>query len=404
MSRKRSDDQRHREYVRYARIAAALRDGPRTVEEISDNFYGYLRALGVFKRAERQASSRAVFVEKKLEDLVACGWVVRQGECYALTRQGREEVEKRLTELGDTGTSVRRFLTPQTVSKVTLGIHLGLAALKLPAGLLSGSVGLLNDAADTLLDGVSSLLVYLGLRFDKERTVNMVLVMFMLGTGGLTSYEAVRRFFVHAELEVDWYTFLAVILSAFVCLALWAYQRYVGLRGGSIAIITQSVDSRNHVIVAVSVTAGLIASLLQFPLLDTLVGLTVALLILKSAVELAIEAIRFRGEQGANLSRYKFGIAVQFERFRRAQLRDWMLYLVEKQGIRTRAELISRGCQALDFNRIPALQAMGLAERQAPAPKLVDQGLAELLERGWLVEEKELRCTDAGRKHLRRWG
>jgi len=54
-------------------------------------------------------------------------------------------------------------------------VQLGLAALKLPAGLLSGSVGLLNDATDTLLDGISSLLVYAGLRFDRERTVNVVL-------------------------------------------------------------------------------------------------------------------------------------------------------------------------------------------------------------------------------------
>ena len=45
---------------------------------------------------------------------------------------------------------------------------------------------------------------------------------------------------------------------------LWSYQRHVGLRSGSVALITQSVDSRNHVIVALGVTAGLIASLLRF--------------------------------------------------------------------------------------------------------------------------------------------
>ena len=128
------------------------------------------------------------------------------------------------------------------VAKVTLGVHLGLAALKLPAGLISGSVGLLNDAVDTLLDGISSLLVYLGLRFDKERAVNIVLVVFMLGTGGLTLYQAVRRFFVPSEPEVDWFTFLATLLSAVFCLGLWAHQRYVGLRSGHLALITQSVD------------------------------------------------------------------------------------------------------------------------------------------------------------------
>ena len=90
----------------------------------------------------------------------------------------------------------------------------------------------------------------------------------------------------------SWFTFLATLLSAVFCVGLWVHQRYVGLRSGHLALITQSVDSRNHVIVAAGVTAGLVAALLRYPLLDTLVGLAVALLILKSAVELAVEILR----------------------------------------------------------------------------------------------------------------
>ena len=99
--------------------------------------------------------------------------------------------------------------------------------------------------------------------------------------------------------------------------------------------------SRNHVIIAASVTAGLIGSLLRFPLLDTLVGLAVAVLILKSAVELAVETVRSLGEEEVDLSRYEFGIVGGYEQFRQAQLRDWMLYLVEKHGVQTRTELIA---------------------------------------------------------------
>jgi divalent metal cation (Fe/Co/Zn/Cd) transporter len=125
----------------------------------------------------------------------------------------------------------------QTVSQVGLGVHLGLAAPKLPAALLSGSVGLLNDASDTLLDGLSSVLVFLGLRFDKERAVSVVLVLLMLITGVGTFYEAVRRFFVPYEPKVDWFAFLATIVSALVCGALYLYQCFVGLRTGSVALI-----------------------------------------------------------------------------------------------------------------------------------------------------------------------
>jgi hypothetical protein len=398
-----SGNKRHRQYIQNLRVAATLLDGPRVLEEIAHRSYSYLIPLGLFKTTERQAREQMAAVRKRLESLIEFGWIVCEGEQYALTSLGREEVNKRLSQLSETGALIRKFLQPQTVSKVTLGVHWGLATLKLPAGLLSGSVGLINDAIDTLLDGLSSLLVYFGIRFDKERTANVVLVILMLVTGVLTLYEAARRFFVPFEPKVDRFTFLAAILSAFVCLALWVYQRYVGLRSGIMALITQSVDSRNHVIVAASVTAGLVASLLHFPMLDTLVGLAVALLILKSAVELAIETIHTLGEEQIDLSRFEFGFASPFHRFLQSQLRDWMLYLVDKQGVRTRCELIARTSQALDINQIPAVQVMELAQGQSQASELVERSLAELFEHGWLTGDERLRLTEAGRKRLNKF-
>jgi Co/Zn/Cd efflux system component len=403
MAKLRSVAQKHRQYTKSIRIAATLLDGPRTLAEISDRSYGYLRPLGLYKTTERRARDQMASVKERLEQLMGLDWIVCEGDRYDLTPLGREEVNKRLSQLGETGVLMRKFLRPQTVSKVTLSVHWGLAALKLPAGLLSGSVGLVNDATDTLLDGLSSLLVYFGIRFDKERTVNVILVILMLATGLLTLYEASRRFFVPFEPEVEWFAFLAAILSAVVCLALWLYQRYVGLRSGIMALIIQSVDSRNHIIVATSVTAGLVASLLRFPMLDTLVGLGVALLILKSAVELAVETVHSLGEEETDLSHFEFGLTKQYDKFRQAQLRDWMLYLVDKQGIETRAELAARASQALDFDRIPAARAMGLAKGQPQPAELIERSLAELFQHGWLAGEERLSVTDAGRKHLGRW-
>jgi cation diffusion facilitator family transporter len=405
MPRQHKRDHPRGEYGESWEVAAYMLDGPRTPDEIADHFRSYIRWLGLFNVTERleRADKRDRLmnnVQETLDDLLARGWAVRQGERYALTESGREEARRMLADVRQVGARLGELVLPETVSKVSLGVHLGLAALKLPAGLLSGSVGLLNDAADTLLDGLSSLLVYAGMRLDKERAVSVVLVLLMLGTGGFTFYEAVRRFFVPFEPEVDWFTFLATILSALVCLMLYFYQRFVGLRGGSMALITQSVDSRNHVIVAVSVTAGLIASLLRFPLLDTLVGLAVAVLILKSAVELAIELVRSLGEEDVDLSRYRMGLAEQYEQFRQAQLRDWMLYLVEERGVLTRAELLARARQALDFGDNPVLQELGLAERPQ-AGELIEQSLAGLFERGWLAEQDRLTVTDAGKDRLR---
>jgi Co/Zn/Cd efflux system component len=387
-------------------IAMCLWDGARTPPEIEEHFMALGRRFGFFA-AQLHAHETAHLADlvqdlaQELEGMTEMGWVVRQGERYALTSLGREKAGERLAKVRSFGARMRKLLQPPTVSKVSLGVHLALAALKLPAGLLSGSVGLINDATDTFLDGLSSLLVYAGLRFDKERAVNSVLVLLMLGTGGFMCYEAGRRFFVPSEPDVDWFTFLAAILSALVCGGLWAYQRYVGLRSGSMALITQSVDSRNHVIVAASVTTGLAASLLRFPLLDTLVGLTVALLILKSAVELAIETVHSLGEEEVDLSRYRMAPIERYEQFRQTQLRDWMLYLVERWGVLTRAELIAQAHRALDFSSNPVLRELGLAD-QPQASQMIQQSVAELFEHGWLVGEERLNVTDAGREHLRR--
>ena len=399
---------RHRQREKRDRsdmIAICLSDGPRTVAEIEKQFIAFPRRFGLFiELFDRESIDRGDLTLDLLSDLEKmrqAGWVERQEERYALTAMGHEKAADRLAGLRKAGMFARKLVQPQTVSKVSLAVHLGLAALKLPAGLLSGSVGLINDAADTLLDGLASLLVYAGFRFNRERAVNVVLVLLMLGTGGLTFYEAARRFFAPFEPEVDWLTFLAVALSALVCLALWGYQRYVGLRSGSVALITQSVDSRNHVIVALGVVAGLVASLLHFDLLDTLVGLMVAILILKSAVELGIETIHSLREGDVDLSRYSMGLVERYAQFRQAQLCDWMLYLVEKEKKATQAELRARAGQAFDFSDNPALRGLGL-DRQGETSELVKDSLQELYERGWLVGDKRLSVTDAGKEHLSR--
>lgn len=385
-------------------IAICLSDGPRTVSQIEEQFLVFGRRLGMFAELhEREPAARGELahdVQADLDRMMQRGWVARQGELYELTALGQAEAGKRLDGLRKVGTWARQLLQPEAVSQVSLVVHLGLAALKLPAALLSGSVGLLNDATDTLLDGLSSLLVYVGLRLNKERAVNVVLVLVMLVTGGFTFYEALRRFFVPSAPEVDWFTFVATIVSALVCAGLWSYQRYVGLRSGSVALITQSVDSRNHIIVAASVTAGLVASLLRFSLLDTLVGLAVAGLILKSAAELALETIRSLGEE-ADLSRFRMMPLERYREFRQAQLRDWMLYLIEKQKVLTRQELRTRAGQALDYSGNPALRELGLDAGDQDTD-LIERCAGELFERGWLAEDGQLSITAAGRERLNR--
>ena len=168
-------EQPYKEYGQSWEIAAALWDGPKTIAEIVEHFHSYIRLLGFLNitgRMARRHGMMAERIETILNALIARGWAEKEGDRYTLTPAGREEARKHLEDMRRTRTMLHTFVRPQTASAVGLGVHLGLTALKLPAALLSGSLGLLNDATDTLLDGLSSVLVTPGLRFDQERAAN----------------------------------------------------------------------------------------------------------------------------------------------------------------------------------------------------------------------------------------
>lgn len=381
-------------------IAMTLLEKSLTVEGIMEQFHTFTRRFGFFGNFFSESVHRGVdfteWLQDHLDGLVSRGWVVQNDGLYALTEEGRKAASKALAEVERTRKRVDTLATPENASRLTLIVHLFLAALKLPAGILSGSVGLLNDAIDTLLDGVSSLLVYWGLRVNRERLVSRILVLFMLATGTFALIEAVLRIFRREPVEADWFAFAAVLVSAAVCGALWFAQRFIGLRRQSMALITQSVDSRNHVIVAGGVTAGLIAALLRFAWLDYLVGLAVAVLILKSAVELVIELIRSRDEDAPNLSKFQFGF---YERFRRSQLCSYMLFLVRNHEAETKDRLFSSVRGAFDFKGNILLQSMGV-ERFEGSEELIHFCYERLIQRKLLTEGPRLELTPAGERKL----
>jgi protein-S-isoprenylcysteine O-methyltransferase Ste14/Co/Zn/Cd efflux system component len=381
-------------------IAMTLLEKPLPLDAISEQFRAFTRRFGFFGDSLAPGRHRGIdfelWLDERLAALLECGWVEKHDELYALTAAGREQARRALAEVEQARSRVERLATPQNASKLTLIVHLLLAAVKLPAGILSGSVGLLNDALDTLLDGVSSLLVFWGLKADRERLVSRLLVLFMLTTGLFTLFQAVRRTLLMDKVEADWFAFAATLISAAVCALLWLAQRFIGLRAGSMALITQSVDSRNHVIVGAGVTAGLIAALLRFPWLDYLVGLAVAVLILKSGIELAVELIRCGDDEKINLSRYRFGI---YERLRRRQLCAYMLYLVHSGEVDSSRQLEAAVRRSLDFRDNVFLKSMG-AERLEDAEELIAGCFQLLREQGLLHEEPRFAVTPTGLKHL----
>jgi hypothetical protein len=385
-------------------IGVYLLDGPLTIDELisqyQNNPFPFSRQPGFYTKGNWNMRGLERLPDD-LAELIMAGWVTQVENRYVLTELGRRQVSQAINKVQSSLTWTRSLFQPEMASKVTLIVQVLLALIKLPAGLLSGSVGLLNDSADTILDLFSSLLVCFGIRFNKERLVSILLVIFMLGTGSFTLFEAVQRMFTPYVPKVDWFPFAAAVLSALAGLVLWTYQRYVGIHNEMMAFITESVDSRNHIIVALSVTAGLSASLLRLGLLDMLVGMMVAILILWSAIELAIDLVRSSGDKELDLSHYGFWLQDVYVHFRNAHLKNRMLYLVDRQEVRTIGDLMNCARQSFDFRNNPWMKLIGL-DMQFASDLVIEQNLNELISRGWLVDQELLIISVEGKKHLNR--
>jgi len=390
--------------------ASALLDGPKTIAELAEHYSILGRRFGllidVFDRGGKSRTSRIQpHLESTLEILRRKGWVKKDNDRFHITEEGRREAETMLRELERSRRVFEMATHPERVSMTTLIVHFVLAAVKLPAALLSGSIGLLNDSLDTLMDGVSSLFVYLGVRSGRERLVSYVLLGFMGVTGIYTLYGAVSRLIHPRPLDADWTAFIAVAVSAVFCVGLWLYQKYSGIKHGSVPLVAQSIDSRNHVIVAGGVAAGLVAAALRFPRLDGIVGVGVAGLILKGAGDLLLDLLRSSGDEEIDLSRYGF---VRLDRHRHRQMIRWLLYGLKTRRIDSRQEMIREARAATDYGRIASLRALGL-HQQPDRDKRLESAVAEIFQRG-LAEEvpagedgsPAVRLTEEGKEELRR--
>ena len=292
-------------------ILVALSDGPKSPAEIEDDFRAYGRRLPNDPR--RLAGSRGEgtrlgrSIEVGLAEMTTAGLAVAlgEGEAISLTRTGRLEADRVLKNLRARRERMHRLLRPASAAANTMAAQLAIAAVKVPAALISGSIAQLNDAIEEVLDVVASAALFLGLRFNRERLVNYVVVALMLITGCFALALAVRRLFVPAATNLNWYSVSIAALSVPFYGLRSAYERDAGVHGGSAALVSQSVDSRNHALVGFGVVVGLVSSALAAGIIDTLIGLVMAIAILRSGVILARDLIRsFSSGAEPDVSRY----------------------------------------------------------------------------------------------------
>ena len=182
---------------------------------------------------------------------------------------------------------------------VSVLVNLILITLKAVIGVLTGSIGILAEAAHSTLDLVASVLAFLGINwaerpadpshaFGHEKFENLSSGLQMLLLGGTCAvifYEAVKRIVTGFTISVTWYALAVMAVS--IVLDFWISRflhRTSHHAGGSVALEADALHFISDMWGAVAVVIGLGLAGLGLKIADPIAAIVVALVIGGTAV------------------------------------------------------------------------------------------------------------------------
>lgn len=414
-------------------MMAILKEGPLNLEELWEKsmlflsliWYQQLPGKGqplmerlFFKATRLRSELEEVRNDKsnhgaeiEMDKLIKKGWInLNKDDKYELTKEGLSQAKIYGEKIKKEAAMVDKELKPSTTAMNTTFLDAFLAFLKLGGGLISGSMGLIADGSDATMDTVEAILVWLGIKYHREKLSTLLVVAGLFIAAITVLFDSITHLLAtfggHAEPITMPYLVIAIegvaILSAFF---LFYYQRFVGKITNSLTLISQSVDSKNHIFIGSSVIIGAIFAIYGVYFVDALIGLFVGAGIFRDAVSLLREAIfAERGGEEDYSKEYKLPLQECWEENRLIAFRNWILYLLWEDQQRTRKEIIS----SLHSTFHPDNYIPVLSELKATGSEPYDFDskfknlIKPLIEEELLIEEiEEYLLTEKGEEHLK---
>ena len=388
-------------------------------KEVEKKVFSFLSRFGYQPREDysarmkkwREKHEQQINVQLECESLIEQGMLkLNEENRYELIEKGREEAEKSAKEMEKAAISIRdQLLSPTAAARNTVIADFFLAVMKLLAGFLSASVGLIADGADAAIDTVSASVVWAGIKFKKEFLGTLIIISMMFITAISVGYESVTKIIdaITATIPPISMPYLVVAVEGIALVAaaiLHFYQRYVGKSNGSLALISQSIDSKNHIYVAAAVIIGAIFSIFGIHFVDALIGAFVATRILIDGFELSKEALSSIKGEKTDFSKYEIPLERHWHLSKLETFRTWVLYSIKEDNLNTEEELINSLESAFKPKYIPILSEFRFALGKGfDFEKEFDNLIKPLLEEKFIIKKgKNFILTEDGKSRVGR--
>lgn len=188
---------------------------------------------------------------------------------------------------------------------LSIGAYLFLSAIKLIAGYTGDSEALRADGFNNLSDIVASVAVLVGLRISQRppdenhhyghlraETISSLFASFVMGLIGLQVLYSAFVNLLHPTDEIpSFFTAAVAFFSAVIMYGVYRYNLKLSNQIDSSAVKAAAYDNRSDALVSIGAGIGIMGAILGFPILDAITAIAVALIILKTAVDIFREAV-----------------------------------------------------------------------------------------------------------------
>lgn len=195
------------------------------------------------------------------------------------------------------------------VSIITLITNTFLAIFKLLAGILGRSSAMVSDAVHTFSDGISTIIVMVGIRvssrepdhkhqygYERYECVAAILLAGMLGIAGFTigygGVQTVRNMQQHTIAIPTLLPLVAALVSIAIKEGMYRYTMIAARKIQSGALKADAWHHRSDAISSIGSFVGILGARMGFPILDPLASIFISLFILKTAYDVFVDAIQ----------------------------------------------------------------------------------------------------------------
>ncbi|MHC4662691.1 MAG: cation diffusion facilitator family transporter [Planctomycetota bacterium] len=180
---------------------------------------------------------------------------------------------------------------------ITLAGNLSLGALKIIAGLLSGSVGLTVDGFHSMADGIGTIFVLASLRISEkprdathpfghgkaEFMASMVVFTVLIGVGVLFLVESTAFLIIGRNQAPSMLAFLVAMVSVVANYVMLNFNLCAGKRLNSPALIANGHENLTDLVSSIPVGIGVLAAQFGYFFCDPLAGALVSVFIIVNA-------------------------------------------------------------------------------------------------------------------------